>query len=91
MGPVFFRLRQIAVAALTANALRPVPGFRAGVLAFGYDGRLDQADVVFLEAAAGHIAQALARVRLSEALARRATEAAEAGSTKTASLRASSR
>ena len=35
---MLFRLRQIAVAALTANALRPVPGFRAGVLAFGAGG-----------------------------------------------------
>ena len=29
-----FRRRQVAVAALTANAIRPVPGFRAGIPAF---------------------------------------------------------
>lgn len=46
-----------------------------GVLAFGYSGPLNDADVVFLEAAASHVAQTLSRVRLSEALARRADEA----------------
>ncbi len=35
---MLFRLRQLALAALTANALRPLPGFRAGVLAFGAGG-----------------------------------------------------
>ena len=35
---MLFRLRQLALAALTANAVRPVPGFRAGVLAFGAGG-----------------------------------------------------
>jgi serine phosphatase RsbU (regulator of sigma subunit) len=45
-----------------------------GVLAFGYDGALDEDDLVFLEAAAGHLGQTLQRVRLSESLERRADE-----------------
>lgn len=47
-----------------------------GVLAFGFDGALDDSDVVFLEAAAGYVGQTLQRVRLDEALERRATDAA---------------
>ncbi|HEY6531552.1 MAG TPA: SpoIIE family protein phosphatase [Acidimicrobiales bacterium] len=49
-----------------------------GVLAFGGEGRLDQADVIATEAAAGLIGQTLSRVRLTDALRRRATEAAAA-------------
>jgi GAF domain-containing protein len=47
-----------------------------GVLAFGFDGALDDADIVFLEAAGGHIAQTLERVRLDHVLRRRAADAA---------------
>jgi PAS domain S-box-containing protein len=45
-----------------------------GVLAFGYDGPLDESDITFLEAVAGHVAQTLTRVRLGEALDRRSKE-----------------
>jgi hypothetical protein len=31
-----FTLRQAAVAALTANAIRPIPGFRTGIPSFFY-------------------------------------------------------
>jgi PAS domain S-box-containing protein len=47
-----------------------------GVLAFGYDGPLEEPEVAFLEAAAGNIAQTLQRVRLAEALERRSEEIA---------------
>ena len=63
---------------------RSAPGFVAvplvveaeaiGVLAFGYDGHLDDSDVTFLEAAAGNIAQTLKRVRLSDVLELRSEE-----------------
>jgi serine phosphatase RsbU (regulator of sigma subunit) len=49
-----------------------------GVLAFGGEGVIDDADVVATEAAAGLIGQTLSRLRLTEALVRRAEEAAAA-------------
>ena len=49
-----------------------------GVLAFGYTGPLNDADVIVLEAAASHVAQTLSRVKLSESLARRADDAVAA-------------
>jgi GAF domain-containing protein len=55
----------------------PVEQQAAGVLVFGYNGQLDDSEVGFLEAAAGHLAQSLARVGLSEALRQRAEEAAD--------------
>jgi PAS domain S-box-containing protein len=45
-----------------------------GVLALGYDGPLEEADVAFLEAAGGNIAQTLERVRLAESLEERSQE-----------------
>jgi PAS domain S-box-containing protein len=47
-----------------------------GVIAFGYNGPLDETEVSFLEAAAGNIAQTLQRVRLADALQRRSEEIA---------------
>jgi serine phosphatase RsbU (regulator of sigma subunit) len=47
-----------------------------GVIAFGYDGPLEDSDVTFLEAAAGNVAQTLQRVRLTDALTRRSEEIA---------------
>lgn len=45
-----------------------------GVIAFGYNGPLEDGEVSFLEAAAGNIAQTLQRVRLADALQRRSEE-----------------
>jgi PAS domain S-box-containing protein len=45
-----------------------------GVIAFGYNGPLEEPDISFLEAAAGNIAQTLQRVRLADALQRRSEE-----------------
>lgn len=47
-----------------------------GVLAFGYDGTLEDDEIAFLEAASGNIAQTLQRARLAGALERRSTEVA---------------
>lgn len=65
---------------------RTAPGFVAvpllletealGVLVFGFAGTLDDSDVTFLEAAAGHIAQTLQRVRLASALEQRSEQLA---------------
>lgn len=46
-----------------------------GVLAFGSHGELTRAEVTFLEAVAGHVAQTLARVRLAEEAQLRALDA----------------
>ena len=48
-----------------------------GVVTLGYDGPLEEEEVVFLEAAAAHAAQTLVRVRLAESLAAQAEEAAD--------------
>ncbi|MBI2704793.1 MAG: SpoIIE family protein phosphatase [Actinobacteria bacterium] len=50
--------------------------FALGVIAFGYNGPLDEREVSFLEAAAGNIAETLQRVRLADALQRRSEEIA---------------
>ncbi len=48
-----------------------------GVVGVGFDGgELPELDLSFLEAASGHFAQTVARVRLSDAVAKRAHEAA---------------
>ncbi len=79
-----------AVAAFPAldGVRRSAPGFIAvplctestsiGVLALGYDGDLDDDDIVFVETAAGQVALALARTMLTDALAHRAEDAAAA-------------
>lgn len=53
-----------------------IDGVALGVLAYGYDGPLETAEVSVLEVAAGVIAQTLQRVRLAEALQRRTEEIA---------------
>jgi PAS domain S-box-containing protein len=47
-----------------------------GVLAFGSDGPISANETTFLESVAGYLAQTVARVRLAEAVAARAEEAA---------------
>jgi PAS domain S-box-containing protein len=51
-----------------------VEGDALGVVAFGYDGPLEESDITYLEAAASNIAQTLRRVRLADTLEQRSEE-----------------